>query len=137
MSWSLKWAATWPTRVIEVVNRVFRLNYEASIAFASLALDFICLIVIWTSYRKRVLWSWIVMVVYVCIYLVPVHLLDVFLDIKRVGWPWWPAVFREAREGLQPAVGAIEELAILTLMLLALLLPLADFFHKQTPTPHC
>lgn len=34
------------------------------------------LIVIWTSYQKRMRWAWFVMVVFVCVYFVPVHLLD-------------------------------------------------------------
>jgi len=53
MSQSLKWAATWPTRVVWVTDRAARLNYEGSIAFAELALEIIALTVIWTSYQKR------------------------------------------------------------------------------------
>jgi hypothetical protein len=35
IQWNLKWAATWQTRVVWVMDRVARLNYESSIAFAS------------------------------------------------------------------------------------------------------
>jgi len=93
----LKWAATWRIRQIWVMDRVGRLNYESSIAFASLALDIIVLIVIWTSYQKRTRWAWFVMAVFICVYFVPVHLLDVFLDISRVGWHWWPGVVKHER----------------------------------------
>ena len=135
MSWSLKWAATWPTRVVWVTDKASRLNYEASIAFAELALEIIALIVIWTSYQKRMRWSWFVMVVFVSVYFLPVHLLDVLLDVKRVGWQWWPAVVRDAREGRPFAVGALEEIAISILMVIALLLPIRDFFGKKRLLP--
>ena len=135
MSWELKWAATWRTRVVWVTDRAARLNYEASIAFASLALDIIVLIVIWTSYQKGIRWSWFVMVVFVCVYFVPVHLLDVFLDIKRVGWPWWPGVVREAMEGRPFAVGALKELGIFILIVIALLIPVGVFLGKKRFLP--
>jgi hypothetical protein len=134
-SWSLKWAATWPTRVVWVMDRAARLNYEASIAFAELALEIIALIVIWTNYQKRMRWSWFVMVVFVSVYFLPVHLLDVLLDVKRVGWQWWPTVVRDAREGRPFAVGALEEIAISILMAIALLLPIRDFFGKKRLLP--
>lgn len=135
MSWSLKWAATWATRVVWVMDRVGRVNYEASIAFTSLALEIIALIVIWTSYQKRMRWSWFVMVTFVCVYFVPVRLLDILLDIKRVGCQWLPAVIRDAREGRPFAVGALKELGILTLMVTALLVPVGDFFGKKRHSP--
>jgi hypothetical protein len=108
--WNLKFAATWRTRHVWVMDRVATSNYESSIAFASLALAIIGLIVIWTSYQKRTRSAWFIMVVLLSVYFVPVHLLDVFLDIRRVGWAWWPAVLREAMEGRQFAVGALREL---------------------------
>lgn len=135
MSWQLKWAATWRTRYFWVTDKAMRMNYEASIAFASLALEIIVLLVIWTSYQKKMRWSWFVMIVFVCVYLVPVHLLDVLLDMKRVGCPWWPAVVRDAMEGRPFAVGAIKELGILMLMVIALLLPVGAFFGKKRFLP--
>jgi hypothetical protein len=135
ISQSLKWAATWPTRVVWVTDKAARLNYEASIAFAELALEIIALIVIWTSYQKRMRWSWFVMVVFVSVYFLPVHLLDVLLDVKRVGWQWWPAVVRDAREGRPFAVGALEEIAISILMAIALLVPAGDLFGKKRLLP--
>jgi len=132
IQWNMKWAATWQTRVVWVMDRVARLNYESSVAFASLALMITGLIVIWTSYQKRMRWAWYVMVIFVCVYFVPVHLLDLLLAIKRVGWPWWPEAVRQAMEGRQPAVGALTELAIFALMVIALLLPVRAFFGKKT-----
>ncbi len=135
IQWNLKWAATWRTRAVGVTDRVARLNYESSIAFASLALDIIVLIVIWTSYQKRMRWAWFVMVVFVCVYFVPVHLLDVLLDIKRVGWHWWPGVVQDANEGRPFAVGALIELTIFTLMIIAVLVPVGAFFGKKQSLP--
>ena len=135
IQWNLKWAATWRTRAVWVTDRVARLNYESSIAFASLALDIIVLIVIWTSYQKRMRWAWFVMVVFVCVYFVPVHLLDVLLDIKRMGWHWWPGVVQDANEGRPFAVGALIELTIFTLMMIAVLVPVGAFFGKKQSLP--
>lgn len=135
MSWELKWAATWRTRYVWVTERAARLNFEASIAFASLALDTVVLIVIWTSYQRRMRWSWFVMAVFLCVYFVPVHLVDVFLDMRRLGWPWWPTVIRDAREGSPFAVGAFKEIGIFILLLIGLLLPVDAFFGKLRPSP--
>ena len=133
MSQSLKWAATWPTRVVWVTDTAARLNYEASIAFAELALEITALTVIWTSYQKRMRWSWFVMVIFLCVYYVPVRALDFLIGIRSRGWSWWPAAFRDAMGGRQLAVHAFSELAILALMVIALLLPVRAFFGKKRP----
>jgi hypothetical protein len=135
MSWELKFAATWPTRVVWVTDKVASLNYEASIAFASLALEIVALIVIWTSYQKKMRWSWFVMVIFFCVYYVPVRVLDFLLGIRSRGWSWWPAAIRDAMGGRQLAIDAFSELAILTLMVVALLLPIEDFFGKKRFLP--
>jgi len=72
------------------------------------------------------------LVIFVCVYFVPVHLLDVLLAIKRVGWPWWPEAVRQAMEGRQLAVGALTELIIFTLMVIALIAPVRGFFQQKT-----
>jgi len=130
----LKFAETWRTRHIFIIDRIERLNYESSIAFASLALVIIGLTVIWTSYQNRKRWSWFAMLIFVCVYFIPVHLLDVFIDIKSVEWSWWPGVIQDAREGRQFAQGAIRFLLILILMLTARLVPLKDFFGRKPAT---
>lgn len=127
----LKFAATWRTRDIWVLERVARANYESSIAFASLALVVIGLFVVWTSYQNRMRWSWFAMLVLVLVYFIPVHLVDVFIDIGRVGWAWWPGVIHDAREGRQFAQLAIRFLATLILMVAALLVPVKDFFGRN------
>lgn len=135
MSLDMKWAATWPTRAVWVTDKVMRLNYEASIAFTSLALEIIVLIVIWTSYQKRVRWSWFVMLVFVCVYFLPVRLLDLFLGIRSAGWSWWPRAVREAMEGHQLAVSAFSEVAIFAVMVIALIVPVGAFFSNRDLCP--
>jgi hypothetical protein len=135
IQWNLKWVATWRTRAVWVTDRVARLNYESSIAFASLALEIIVLIVIWTSYQKRMRWAWFVMVVFVCVYFVPVHLLDLFVAIKKAGWSWWPEAVRQGREGRQLALGALTEITIFTLMVIAVVVPVRGFSAKNKQ-PH-
>jgi len=131
----LKVASTWKERVIWVTDKFLRYNYESLLAFASLALVIIGITVIWTGYQKRFRWSWFIMVVFVCVYFVPVYLLEVFLDIGRVGWPWWPGVVRDAMEGRPFAKDAIKSLATLTVMLIALLVPIRAFFGKKPFLP--
>lgn len=131
----LKFAATWQTRFWQVTDRVARLNYESSIAFASLALVIIGVIVIWTSYQKRMRWSWFVMLVFTCVYFVPVHLLDALLAMRRVGWPWWHLTLQGVIEGDQFSKLATRFLMTLVLMITALLLPVRAFFGKKRFLP--
>ena len=128
-------ASTWKERYIWVANRFVRYNYESLLAFASLALIIIGITVIWTGYQKRFRWSWFILVVFVCVFFVPVYLLEVFLDIRRVGWPWWPGVVRDAMEGRPFAQSAIRFLATLTVMLIGLLVPIRAFFGKKPFLP--
>lgn len=129
--WHLQFAANWRTRHISVTDRLTMPNYEASIAFASLALVIIGLIVIWTGYQKRRRSAWFIMAVFVFVYFVPVNLIDVFLDIRNVGWSWWPAVVHDAREGRAFSLGAIYALASFAVMVIALLIPIRTFFGKS------
>lgn len=129
--WHLQFAANWRTRHISVTDRLTMPNYEASIAFASLALVIIGLIVIWTGYQKRRRSAWLIMAVFVFVYFVPVNLIDVFLDIRKVGWSWWPAVVHDAREGRAFSLGAIYALASFAVMVIALLIPIGTFFGKS------
>lgn len=128
--WHLKYAAAWRTRYL-TLGRADIPNYYASMAFASLALVLIGLIVLWTGYQKRTLSSWFIMVVFVFVYFMPVNLIDVFLDIRRVGWGWWPGVIQDAREGRPFALGATWSLAVFALMAIALLIPIRAFFGKS------
>src|SRR5437867_10615404 len=102
-----------------MLGRVGVPNFYASMAFASLALVLIGLIVLWTGYQKRTRSSWFIMVVFVFVYFMPVNLIDVFLDIRRVGWAWWPGVIQDAREGRPFAIGATRSLAVFALMTIA------------------
>jgi hypothetical protein len=140
LSWAppnLKTAATWRQRSIMVTERLWRYNSESLLAFASLALLIIGLIVIWTGYQRRMRSAWFVMLVFVLVYFLPVYVLNIFLIMRSVGWRWWPEVVRGAIDGSQDAQVALEVLIIFTTMLIALLLPVRAFFGKSqgdTPT---
>ena len=131
----VKMAGTWRQRHIWITDRIAWFNYDASLSFASLALILIGLIVVWTGYRKRNPWAWLIMLIFVAVYYVPVHLIDVFLDIKTVGWRWWPGVVQDAREGRPFARGSVEVLIILVAMTIALVLPIKEFFGKTARSP--
>ncbi len=128
---NLRSASTWQTRSIWITEELARYNYEASIAFASLALTIIGITVIWTGYQRRLRWAWFIMVVFACVYYFPVYLRDCFLEVSRVGWPWWAALVREAMEGRPFAQAMAQSLVTLTVMLIALLLPIRSFFGKN------
>jgi hypothetical protein len=127
----LQFASTWRERQILEADRFVRYNFESLLGFASLALFIIGLIVIWTGYQKRERTAWFIMLVFVCFYFIPVYLVDTFLDIRKVGWRWWPGVVQDAMEGRPFALGAIRGLVILALMTIALLVPIRAFFGKK------
>ena len=132
---SLKVASTWKERVIWVTDKFLRYNYESLLAFASLALIIIGITVIWTGYQKRFRSSWFILVVFVCVYFVPVYLLDISLAMRTVGWPWWPELVRQVKAGRPLAQDAAICLITLTLMLIALVLPVRAFFGKKPLLP--
>lgn len=127
----LKFAATWRTREVNW-GRLGLPNYQASIAFATLALVLIGLVVLWTGYQKRTRSSWFIMAVFVFVYFMPVNMIDVFLDIRRMGWSWWPAVVHDAREGYRFAISALYSLSFFTVMIIALLMPIRAFFWPKS-----
>jgi hypothetical protein len=131
---NLRWAATVMEREIPFGDQISRYNYESLLGFASLALCIIGTIVIWTAYKQRRLWAWFIMVVFVFVYFVPVYLIDSILEMPRVGWRWWPALFNQALDGRPLARFVFRSLIIFVAMLIALLLPIKRFFTKQAPS---
>ena len=107
-------------------------NYEATIGFASLAIIIMGITVIWTGYQNRLRWTWFIMFVFVCVYYIPVYLLDFILELRKVGWPDWSKLLREAIEGRPISRATAVYLATLTLMVVALLLPIRTFFGKKS-----
>jgi hypothetical protein len=114
-----------------VTDRIWRYNSESLLAFASLALLIIELIVIWTGYQRRMRSAWFAMLVFVLVYFLPVYLLNILLIMKSVGWHWWSEAVRGAIDGRQDAQVAIKVLLIFTLMVIALILPVRAFFGKK------
>ncbi len=128
---TLEIASTWPQRAIMVTERFWRYNTEASLAFASLALLIIGLIVIWTGYQRRLRAAWFAMFVFVFVYFLPVYLLDLFRAIRSAGWPWWREVVHDAMEGRSDSLAAIRVLGTFATMVIALLVPARAFFAKR------
>jgi hypothetical protein len=124
-------ASTWKQRNIILADRCVRYNYESLLAFATIALCIIGITVTWTGYRKRDRTAWFIMLMFLCVFFVPVYLVDVFLDIKRVGWHWWAGVVQDAMEGRPFAQAAIRVLVTFALIVIALLVPIGAFFGKS------
>lgn len=131
----LRYAATWQERLIRVTENYATFNFEASLAFASLALITIGIIVLWTGYRRRLRSAWVIMVVFVSVYYVPVYLVDITWEAIRVGWPYWPKLLRGAMDGESIAQHVIRNLGIFVLMLIALFLPIRAIFGKNLGLP--
>jgi succinate dehydrogenase hydrophobic anchor subunit len=131
----LQFASTWRERHVWEADRFVSYNFESLLGFASLALFIIGLTVIWTGYQKRERTAWFIMLVFVCVYFLPVYLVDTFLDIRRVGWRWWLEVVPAAMEGRPFDNAAIRQLVILALMVIALLVPIRAFFGKKSLLP--
>jgi hypothetical protein len=127
----LETAATWRQRNIMVTEQLWRYNSESLLAFASLALVMIGLIIIWTSYQKRTRSAWCVMLVFVLFYFIPVYFVDIFLNIKTVGWSWSRQFAREILQGQPLALTGLRYLTTLGLMIIALVIPIRAFFGKN------
>lgn len=127
----LKIAATWRQRNFRVTDRYWEYNMESLLAFASLALLIIALIVIWTSYQKRMRSAWYIILVFVLVYFLPVNFLDIFLTIRSVGWRWWPQFVRAIMQGQSLAILGLRYFVILILMIVALVIPVRAFFFPK------
>jgi hypothetical protein len=125
---NLRYASTWSDRFFPA-NQATMENQFAPIGFASLAVVFIGLIVIWTGYVNKVRWTWFVMFVIVWIFAFPVYVLPVVMDIHAGAIDWtlfWNAM-RESGPARAVAKGPLDFLG----MLVALLLPARTFFQSR------
>jgi NADH:ubiquinone oxidoreductase subunit 5 (subunit L)/multisubunit Na+/H+ antiporter MnhA subunit len=113
-----------------VTERLWRYNFESLLAFASLALLIIVLIVIWTGYQKRMRSAWFVVLVFVTVYFLPVYMLNIFRIMKNVGWHWWSEFFQGIGQQQPQTIDLLRYFAILIVMIIALLIPVRAFFGK-------
>ncbi len=124
---NLIWASEWRRQSIIVTDWFSTGNLYTPLAFASLAISLVGLIVIWSGYVQRARWAWFVMFVIVWVYAFPVYIRPVLLKlpINLSAW-FWEAV----KEG-GPARAYAKGTLVFLLMVVALFMPLKAFFQKR------
>ena len=121
----------WAWRYTGEIDSVTQSKYLAPFGFASLAVILIGLVVVWTGFIKRAIWTWVVMFVIVWVWAFPILILPLLQD--KVALPslsdWLSAAATEH--------GAIrrltEDILAFTLMVIALILPIKSFFWVSKP----
>jgi hypothetical protein len=98
-----------------------------AVGFASLANILVGLVVVWTGFTRRYRWAWLVMFIIVSVWAFPVLVLPILhgkIDVTFVEWlaeAWrWPGSARIYGENI----------VLVSIMVVALLLPLKSFFWK-------
>jgi len=125
---NLRYASTWHQRFFPG-SRSLMENQFAPIGFASLAVVFIGLIVVWAGYAKRVRWTWFVMFIVVWCFAFPLYALPILLDIHAGAIDW--SVLREATTGSEAARAVLKGPLVFVLMLVALFLPTKAFLQPE------
>jgi len=104
-----------------------------TVGFASLANIFVGLVVVWTGFIRRYRWAWLVMFIIVSVWAFPALLLPLFhgkIVVTFVEWleeAWhWPGSARIYGENV----------ILVSIMLIALLLPVKSFFWKSKVSDH-
>lgn len=122
-------AMTWRRTHYEIAEGVWAQNVFAPVGFASLADIFIALIVLWTTYIKKVRWAWFVMLIVVWVWAFPVFILP---DLQR--WESMVPFMQWFPEALQhPGIERthLKIYVIFLLMVIALILPMKSFFGNK------
>lgn len=98
------------------------------VGFASLANILVGLVVVWTGFTRGYRWAWLVMFTIVCIWAFPVFLLPLFHGTIVITLREW---LMDAWH--RPGSGRIyvENVVLVSIMAVALLLPLKSFFSKS------
>ena len=127
-------------------------NFETPLGFAYIGIVAIGLIVLWTGYRKKERWAWLVMLIILLCFSFPSSALPVLLQIHRFGWPILLDLFGAFRGGewlhcwivsLRPNYSSgiacmpvliLSSLLNFLVMLVALLLTIKAFFWEPIPT---
>jgi hypothetical protein len=125
---NLRYASTWHQRFFPGDQSLIE-NQFAPIGFASLAIVFTSLIVVWAGYAKRVRWAWFVMFIVVWCFAFPVYVLPMLLDIHVGAMDW--SVVQEATKGSSAARAVLKGPLVFVLMLVALFLPTKAFFQPK------
>src|ERR1035437_10664040 len=106
---SLRFASTWEVRsyqcTYEQALHFQEQNLLMPLGFYSLGLEMIGLIVLWTGYRKKELWSWFVMLLIFLFFIFPAAALPLFLQIVQAPKTWeWSGFFKGILEGFLPGI---------------------------------
>jgi hypothetical protein len=117
-------AWTAPQTRLDIAGRVGMQNYYAPIAFASLAIIVIGLIVTWTGYVRGVRWTWFVMLLIAWGWAFPVLVLAEFHWRNMLPIAQWPPL---APKGRGPQLGLAGSVLTFLLMVVALALPVRTF----------
>jgi hypothetical protein len=126
---SLRFASTWRELYFEVPGFKEQ-NLLMPLAFCSLGLEMIGLIVLWTGYRKKERWAWFVMLIILLFFVFPLNVLKLLLDMWTPSFAW-SAWFQGIREGYLPSVWMAVGVLNFFVMLAALLLPIKAFFLRS------
>jgi hypothetical protein len=122
-----EYARALPSSTLVMNVRLFR-----DLGVVSLAVILSGLIVTWAGYATHVRWTWFVMFIIVSLWAFPLLLLPLLGNsVALTAGEWVREAFR--RPGI--ARGALEQVVIFYIMLIALLLPVPSFFlKKKTPS---
>jgi hypothetical protein len=126
---SLRFALTWRELYFEV-SGFKEQNLLMPLGFCSLGLEMIGLIVLWTGYRKKERWAWFVMLIILLFFVFPLNVLKLLLDMKAASFDS-SAWFQGLREGYLPSIWIAMGVFDFLVMLVALLLPIKEFFLER------
>jgi len=130
----LRLASTWRELYIEG-STVNEQNLLMPLGFYSLGLDMIGLIVLWTGYRKRERWAWLVMLIILLFLNFPANLLRLLLTMRTMGSADWLLWFKYICAGDGPSIWMAAGALNFLVMSIALFLPVKVFFGgAQSPT---
>lgn len=118
---------TWQERIFWVADKHGIENYWAPLGFALLALISVGLIVIWTGFQNRLRSAWLILCVLAWLFYFPVLIVPLF----KVNWE---IVFGNILVSAVSREYTIHLVGFLS-MLVALLLPVKDFFSRRELDP--
>jgi hypothetical protein len=98
------------------------------VGFSSLANILVGLVVVWTGFIRRYRWAWLVMFLIVWVWAFPVLVLPIFHGKIVVTFAQW---FEEAWHWPGSARIYGENIVLVSIMVLALFLPMRSFFREE------
>lgn len=130
---SLRFASTWRELYFEAAGYREQ-NLLMPLGFYSLGLEMIGLIALWTGYRKKERWAWLVLLILLLFFVFPTNVLKLILEMQTPSFDW-SAWFQGIRDGYWPSIWMAVGLLNFLVMVVALLLPVKAFFWRQADGP--